>query len=101
MKQFYLLLVAFTAISTGQSFAQTASITSPNSSTTSITAGGTVNFTGSKGGSFSGSGNNYNYAWTSVSSSGVTFNPPTRSTSSGSSSTTATFANTGTYQVSV
>jgi len=99
MKKLYLLFVAFTIISTSQLFAQTASITSP-SSAASITAGGTVSFTGSRSGSFNGSGN-YTYSWAAVSASGVSFSPSSKSTNSSSSSTTATFTNPGSYSVTV
>lgn len=79
--------------------AQTATITVPAAATTTISAGGTVSFTATRSGNFPGSGN-YFFDWSATPSTGVTFNPASQNGNGlSSSSTVATFTQTGTYSI--
>jgi hypothetical protein len=100
MKKLYLFIMLIAGLSAGKLFAQTASITLPSSSSVYTTTGGVVNFKGSRNGSYNGTGN-YNFAWASSPSSGVSFSPSSSSTSSSTSSSNATFSNAGIYSVTV
>ncbi len=100
MKKIYLLIMVLAGLSANRLSAQTATITSPTSSS-SITPGGSVSFKGARSNSgYTGSGN-YTFAWSSSPSTGVSFSTQSSSTSSSSVSTNATFANVGSYAVTL
>ncbi len=99
-KLFKLLLFTVAIFASGSLLAQSVTITSPAAASTTIMTGSSLSFTGDRSGSFTGSGN-YTWTWAASPSTGVSFTNNPNSTTSDPVNTTATFANPGTYTVTV
>ena len=100
----YFFFSTLAVLSSGRLLAQNpiATINPPSASTTTILAGGTLNFTATRNGNkanWPGGNSSVTYTWNSTGTASVGFSPASTTTSNNNASTVGTFSTVGTYHI--